>query len=180
LIVSNEDKKDIEAGGAVGYEDHPVFLSSTLSEPPLSSPELRNVRMVLRQRATSMLLPVPSEIATAAHTRASQADFAERVYQARRARDRIFCETAFADPAWDLLLDIYVRSRRNERISISSACLGASVPKATALRYLILLVERKYVDREDHPSDKRSGVVRMSTVGIALMSEWIGSVMPDR
>jgi hypothetical protein len=152
LIARGNVQDSNETSDLNGYEDHPVFTPDGAPEPPLSSAELRQVRLMLAQPAAPANLARPDEISLAADSRASQADLAERIYRARRARDRLFSDAGFADPAWDLLLDIFVRSRRSERISVSSACLGASVPEATALRYLKLLVERTYVEREDTPA----------------------------
>lgn len=75
------------------------------------------------------------------------AALAAAIYDARRERDSFFPEGLFADPAWDILLDLYVARCLGKPISVSSACIGASVPATTGLRWLDRLVGLGFVRR---------------------------------
>ena len=62
------------------------------------------------------------------------ADTVRAVIRARRLRSRYFQEDMFADPAWDMLLDLLQAEIAQLRVPVSSLCIAASVPATTALR----------------------------------------------
>jgi hypothetical protein len=58
-------------------------------------------------------------------------------YDARRKRAEFVPSALLAEPAWDILLDLYIRQAQGKRTTVSSACVGAIVPATTALRWLL-------------------------------------------
>ena len=81
---------------------------------------------------------------------------AKDYYSKRRLRDRLFCDpTLFADPAWDILIDLFIASEEGRGISISSACIASAVPITTALRWIKILETAGHISRHDDPSDAR-------------------------
>lgn len=60
-----------------------------------------------------------------------------------------------ADPAWDMLLTIYVDAAAGRHVSVSSACFAASVPATTALRHLSTLEASGWLLREPDRRDHR-------------------------
>jgi hypothetical protein len=99
---------------------------------------------------------------TAATARQRRIAKAERLYAQRRRRDELFGGTLFGEPAWDLLLDLYVASMTGRRICVQSACIGAAAPPTTALRYLNLLEGRELVVSEIDGLDMRRRFVRLT------------------
>ena len=81
--------------------------------------------------------------------------WAELMLRLRREREEVFGKHLFADPCWDMLLDLYVALRRGRVISVSSLCVAAAVPASTALRWIEILVQQGLVLREPDPKDKR-------------------------
>lgn len=61
----------------------------------------------------------------------------------------------FGDPAWVILLDLFVREADGKSTTISSACVGSMAPGTTALRWITWLVERNLLNRERDPADRR-------------------------
>lgn len=53
--------------------------------------------------------------------------------RARRLRANFFPADLFADPAWDMLLDLLQAELVQHRVPVSSLCLAAAVPATTAL-----------------------------------------------
>ncbi|AYJ85808.1 hypothetical protein D3Y57_07250 [Sphingomonas paeninsulae] len=162
------------------FQDHPVFVSEDALPQPLSSAELRDLRKLLDREKQRQSIANIGELSGRADGKVNYANLAERIYRARRDRERVFDDSIFADPAWDLLLDLFIRSERNEQVSISSACHASSVPEATALRYLKVLTEKKYVERISHPNDRRSTTLRMTPLGTNLMTEWLEHFRANR
>jgi hypothetical protein len=66
----------------------------------------------------------------------------------RRRRD-IVCneQDYFADPAWDILIDLFIARGLGKRVSVSSACIGSAVPATTALRYIKAMTDRELIHR---------------------------------
>ena len=56
------------------------------------------------------------------------AELVREVIRARRVRARYFDETLFADPAWDMLLDLLQAEIAQHRVPVSSLCIAAAVP----------------------------------------------------
>lgn len=61
----------------------------------------------------------------------------------------------FADPAWFILLDLFVRQHSGLKTSVSSACHASFSPVTTALRHTAILTERKIIQRQFDPQDQR-------------------------
>lgn len=81
----------------------------------------------------------------------------------RRSRNRIFGSSdLFADPAWDILIDLFIAYEEGQSISISSACIAAAVPTTTALRWLKLLEEEGHISQKSNPSDARRVYLSLS------------------
>jgi hypothetical protein len=82
--------------------------------------------------------------------------------RARRDRTRYLGAELFAEPAWDILLDLLRAELAYERISVSSACIAASVPPTTGLRWLNTLEQHGLVVRQSDPHDARRTFVVLS------------------
>jgi hypothetical protein len=63
-------------------------------------------------------------------------DMLRAIIRARRLRSRYFDEELFADPAWDMLLDLLYAEISNLRVPVSSLRIAAAVPPTTGLRWL--------------------------------------------
>jgi hypothetical protein len=75
--------------------------------------------------------------------------------RARRLREQYLPSDLFADPAWDMILDLMAARLANQRVSVSSLCIAAAVPPTTALRWIRQLTERGVFSRIDDPADGR-------------------------
>ena len=88
---------------------------------------------------------------------------ASGIYRQRRRRDELFgVPDLFGEPAWDILLDLYIAGGRSESVSVSSACVAACVPPTTALRYLARLEQLGLVERTADKTDKRRVLVTLT------------------
>lgn len=88
---------------------------------------------------------------------------ARAVYSSRRLRGRSFgSEDLFGEPAWDMLLDLYIADFDHRAISVSSLCIAANVPTSTAMRWILLLQSRGLVERRGDDADKRRVYVHLT------------------
>lgn len=94
------------------------------------------------------------------------------VLRARRLRDQILSGDLFADPAWDILLDLMAAHLENTRVSVSSLCIAAAVPPTTALRWIRQLTERGLLMRQADPEDGRRIFIALSEQGVKAVQRW--------
>jgi hypothetical protein len=59
----------------------------------------------------------------------------------RRAREEMFGSSLFAEPAWDVLLELFAASLGGRQISLGDVALAIKVPESTAARWTVALVE---------------------------------------
>ena len=98
---------------------------------------------------------------------------AEALLRIRRMRNVHFDADLFADPAWDMLLDLFVQRGANRRVAITSACIASHVPPTTALRWLALLEERGLVTREEDAKDRRRAWVGLTDHGQSAVERYL-------
>ncbi|MFL0356694.1 MarR family transcriptional regulator [Erythrobacter sp. GH1-10] len=105
------------------------------------------------------------------------AKMARSIYRLRRERAVLFGNSElFGEPAWDILLDLYIAYAERKQVSVSSACIGSAAPPTTGLRWLGVLAGEGLVVREHDPQDQRRVLVRLSETGIAAMERFFKSV----
>jgi predicted transcriptional regulator len=93
---------------------------------------------------------------------AVSAETVRSVIRARRLRSRYFPEDLFADPAWDMLLDLLQAEISHLRVPVSSLCIAAAVPATTALRWLKTMVNKGLFVRRADPHDGRRVFVELA------------------
>jgi DNA-binding MarR family transcriptional regulator len=81
--------------------------------------------------------------------------FVRQMLKERRERDNVFGADLFGEPAWDMLLDLFVAAEERKMVSVSSLCIAASVPSTTALRWIGNLTARGIIHRTADPTDRR-------------------------
>lgn len=93
--------------------------------------------------------------------------------QARRQRGRYFPESFFRDPAWDLLLDLYIAEAEDHPVRVTSACRAAAQSTTTGLRWVNILEEAGLVLRIPDSVDGRAAFLRLTDDGWARMETYI-------
>jgi hypothetical protein len=93
---------------------------------------------------------------------------ARKTYALRRKRASLFANPdLFGEPAWDILLDLYIAAGEGKPVSVSSACIGSAAPATTGLRWLGVLADEGLVVRENDAEDHRRVLVRLTPSGVA-------------
>lgn len=104
------------------------------------------------------------------------ADMARRTYNLRRQRAAIFGNPdLFGEPAWDILLDLYIAQVEGKPVSVSSACIGSASAPTTGLRWLGVLADHGLVIREPDPADQRRVMVRLTERGLEAMDRYFAA-----
>ena len=95
------------------------------------------------------------------------------IIRARRLRDQFFSPDLFADPAWDMLLDLFAARLEGRRVAVSSLCIAAAVPATTALRWIKTLTDHGLFVRAADPQDGRRVYIELSDRAAAAMGSYL-------
>ncbi len=96
--------------------------------------------------------------------------------RARAVRLQLFEEGLFADPAWDMLLDLMAARLDRQRVAVSSLCIAAAVPPTTALRWIKTLTDHGLFVRTADPQDGRRVFIELSDKAAAQLSAYLRAV----
>jgi len=105
--------------------------------------------------------PAPPELRNSLVEPAKRPDI-RTIIKLRRMRDRFFDPLLFADPGWDILLDLYAAQDEGKPVSVSSLCIAAAVPPTTALRWITNMTASGLLVRVQDPGDARRVFIELS------------------
>ena len=124
----------------------------------------------------SVAQAITHSIAHPDQVRSANVELAREIYYTRRSREAIFGNPElFGEPAWDILLDLYIADVEDKAVSVSSACIGSAAPPTTGLRWLGVLAEQGLVLREHDPDDQRRVLVRLTDTALRAMDEYFAA-----
>jgi hypothetical protein len=98
------------------------------------------------------------------------------VVRARRLRERYFPKEIFADPAWEMMLDLLKAEVLQQRVPVSSLCIAAAVPTTTALRWLKTMVDHGLLIRRPDPVDLRRVFVELAPETSATLRRYFAEL----
>lgn len=101
---------------------------------------------------------------------------AKREYVQRLQRSRYFGDDLFSDPAWDMLLDLYISKISGMRISVTSLCIASHVAPTTALRWIAVLEQQNLLHRSKDSADNRRTWVELTESGALKMENYLRDV----
>ena len=87
-----------------------------------------------------------------------------RIIRQRQLRAKFFDGELFADPAWDILLDLTAARVEHTRVSVTSLCIASGVPPTTALRWIGQMTEAGLLERVEDETDRRRVFITLSEV----------------
>ncbi len=99
-----------------------------------------------------------------------------RLIKARQMRAQFFDSDLFADPAWDILLDLAAARAEGRQVSVTSLCIAAGVPATTALRWIGQMVDSGLLLRRSDPSDRRRAHIALADSTADAMARYFAAV----
>lgn len=97
------------------------------------------------------------------------------IIRGRRLRDSYFPADLFADPAWDMLLDLVAARLEGRDVAVSSLCIAAAVPPTTALRWIKSLTEAGVFIRVADPHDGRRVFITLADATADAMLNYLAA-----
>lgn len=95
----------------------------------------------------------------------------------RRMRDQFFDPALFADPAWDMLLDLFAAGLERRQVAVSSLCIAAAVPPTTALRWIAAMTAQGLIERRPDAADRRRMFLALSARAAAAMAGYVAAML---
>lgn len=90
---------------------------------------------------------------------------------ASRLRDEMFGADLFSDPAWVILLHLFIGEKTGQPWSISSLCVASNLAQSTGLRWLLVLEKTGQVRRQPDSADRRKISVSLTSAAITNMEQ---------
>ena len=112
----------------------------------------------------------------------SHRDLAILLYKERRARD-VFLKSGrelWSDPAWDMLLDLFIANEEGRMVNVTSACIGGCIPTSTGLRRVTQLLNAGLIHRTTDPSDGRKGMLGLTARATSDMKRYLDEILRSR
>jgi DNA-binding MarR family transcriptional regulator/DNA-binding response OmpR family regulator len=99
-----------------------------------------------------------------------------RIIRHRQLRARFFDSNLFADPAWDILLDLTAARAEQARVSVTSLCIASGVPPTTALRWISQMVEAGLLERVEDETDRRRAFIALTDASADAMARYFAEL----
>jgi len=95
-----------------------------------------------------------------------------KIIQQRQLRARFFDGDLFADPAWDMLLDLTAARVEHVRVSVTSLCIASGVPPTTALRWISQMSDAGLLERLEDETDRRRAFIQLTDRAVEAMARY--------
>ncbi|MFM5955446.1 MAG: winged helix DNA-binding protein [Novosphingobium sp.] len=99
-----------------------------------------------------------------------------RIIRQRQLRARFFDGDLFADPAWDMLLDLTAARAEHARVSVTSLCIASGVPPTTALRWIGQMIEAGLLERVEDEADRRRAFITLTDKAADGMARYFAEI----
>ena len=115
----------------------------------------------------------PRRISVPAAVSAQSVAAAQRMVRERLRRTQFFNADLFADPAWDMMLDIFLAEAEGRETPVMNLCLSSQVPETTTLRWVKTLEHEGIFVRQKDEHDQRRMLVRLSPSAAEAMASYL-------
>ena len=104
------------------------------------------------------------------------ADHAARTHANRERRQAFLPPSLLGEPAWDMLLYLFVAAANGNAVRTSALAAASGAPASTALRHMELLQRHGLVCRSPSALDQRVTNVALSETGLAAMASYFARI----
>ncbi|MEM8697266.1 MAG: hypothetical protein AAGE05_14690 [Pseudomonadota bacterium] len=150
--------------------DHHVERGSQLSSRPAMSPIETEIEV--EDSESSGRYRIPNLVYT------QGAQFIKNYLKARREREWQFPNGLFSDPAWDILLGLYVAQSEQRPIQASAIGAIAAVSQTSGQRWLKILRSRQLVTCEKLANDAGDPRVTLTLDAVTGLNRWLDRMSP--
>lgn len=130
------------------------------------------------RRIRDELAAVESMVRHDQDIRISPADIGAVLRAAREGIGRVFNPDLFADPAFDMLLFVFLEEEAGRSVETSACYRASGVPRTTAVRWINMLVSMGMFRSTPHPTDRRLALLSLSEEARASVRQWLEGLRP--
>jgi DNA-binding MarR family transcriptional regulator len=145
--------------------EHPIELSDADAREFARLLELLLRNELPRSNGKILLNNAPPEPIQDPEGRALLVAKARALFAERKRRSEYFDPNLFGEPAWDMLLALYITDFAGGRQSIRKLVSWIGQPQTTLLRWINYLENEHLISREAHPRDRRAVLVDITERG---------------
>jgi DNA-binding MarR family transcriptional regulator len=127
----------------------------------------------LSDGAEASLLHLPSAAPISDRSAESLRGRAKEIFQERRRRLQFFSRSMLGEPAWDMLLAMYIMDNSGPLQTVGTLLALSGVPRTTALRWLESLEAQQLVLRKTNANDRRTEYVFLTDKARKLMTAYL-------
>lgn len=95
-------------------------------------------------------------------------------YHRRSIRTRHLPADLFGEPAWDMLLFLYMQRVKSAKVKVTMLCAAAGVPPTTALRYIDALQGHALIEKSASSTDTRVVFVSLTDTAFENLTDFLG------
>ena len=117
----------------------------------------------------------PNEAGTIERKSHHLAQVAAEMRAVARRRCRHLASEWFGEPAWEMLLELFIQFAEGTRVSTKSLAIASGAPCTTALRIMDRLEAASLIERSPSQMDKRVTLVSLTREGVVA----VGSVLME-
>jgi DNA-binding MarR family transcriptional regulator len=105
-------------------------------------------------------------------------EFARHTFVQRARRSQNFHPAMFGEPAWDMMLALYVTEQSQVRHTVSGLVNLSGVPSTTALRWLDFLEKEELVARRSSSTDRRVFYMELTDKARDALDAYFSGAVP--
>ena len=144
------------------------FSGAQFGSVGVSEQDIEAVGRVIHSLERMISTPAPSNVAKPSTQHLIK--MVKRVRAARRARVDFFDASLFGEPAWDMLLALYLASAEQYRLTITNLVNESEATATTALRWITRFEQLGLLLRRQNPFDNRSHFVELSSEALEKLT----------
>ncbi|WP_394664707.1 hypothetical protein [uncultured Sphingomonas sp.] len=130
------------------------------------------------RRIRDELALLESLVRSETEARIRPADIGQIIRSAREGIGQVFDAELFADPAFDMLLFVFLEEEAGRPVETSACYRASGVPRTTAVRWINMMVSNGMFESAPHPTDRRLALLSLSEDTRARVRQWLTGLRP--
>ncbi|WP_174286545.1 hypothetical protein [Sphingomonas bacterium] len=136
----------------------------------------RAERAVIAETGTAPGSPTGLSFGQAGDVDATRRATAERLIAERRARRAYFAPELFHEPAWDMLLSLFLANDEARILNVKALVASSDAPVTTSQRWIDHLHKLRLIDRIGDPDDRRRVEISLSDTGLTAIERYLDAI----
>lgn len=154
-------------------DEEPFDISRLISDVASLRSSIESIKSVLCMHLTAPDSSRQAQLSEKLSKSPILLDRAKREIWEIQERRKICSDMVKSSIAWDMMLELYVAALNGKRLRTKNLLLATIAPETTALRWIMVLEERGYIERTACPVDRRITWITMTESAISLITDWL-------